>query len=282
VFGRLSALAAVISLFLVAVAHGATTDTASATASPGTYVVNEPITFTSTTPCTVLCSQIWTSWTARVSATGSGRARASRCHSRRAARRRRVTGRPTTTSSSRTQASQEQREVRGSDPAKGSGAHRAAPLRNLRRGPCVSAPRGASEREERRLALARRCLEAGLPAAAARLVCKQEPQQHRDPRIRARHLHRLREVARLQRGGHAEEAVGRVRLVAVLVDPDRLAAVELGDDADQVTEVAELDGRAKKRLRRRRVGRVRGVRVMRVRVEAARAGLLHRAQERDR
>jgi hypothetical protein len=60
VFGRLSALAAVISLFLVAVAHGATTDTASATASPGTYVVNEPITFTSTTPCTVLCSQIWT------------------------------------------------------------------------------------------------------------------------------------------------------------------------------------------------------------------------------
>jgi hypothetical protein len=45
---------------LVPFARGATTDTASATASVGPYVVNVPITFTSTTPCTVACRLIWT------------------------------------------------------------------------------------------------------------------------------------------------------------------------------------------------------------------------------
>jgi hypothetical protein len=60
VFGKLAALGFVLSLFLVPVAHGATTDTASATASPGPYRVNAPITFTSTTPCTVNCRLIWT------------------------------------------------------------------------------------------------------------------------------------------------------------------------------------------------------------------------------
>src|SRR5262249_4187076 len=39
---------------------GATTDTASAIASAGPYAVNVPITFTSTTPCSVPCRLIWT------------------------------------------------------------------------------------------------------------------------------------------------------------------------------------------------------------------------------
>jgi hypothetical protein len=60
VFGKLAAIAAVISLFAVPVAHAATTDTATAEASPGPYTVNTPITFTSTTPCTVPCRLIWT------------------------------------------------------------------------------------------------------------------------------------------------------------------------------------------------------------------------------
>jgi len=60
VFGKLAAIAAVISLFAVPVAHAATTDTATAEASPGPYTVDTPITFTSTTPCTVPCRLIWT------------------------------------------------------------------------------------------------------------------------------------------------------------------------------------------------------------------------------
>src|SRR4029077_13658926 len=49
-----------ISLFAVPVAQAATTDTATAVASPGPYTVNTPITFTSKTPCTVNCRLIWT------------------------------------------------------------------------------------------------------------------------------------------------------------------------------------------------------------------------------
>ena len=59
-FGKIAALALVISLFVVPLARGATTDTASAIASPGPYFVNVPITFTSTTPCSVPCRLIWT------------------------------------------------------------------------------------------------------------------------------------------------------------------------------------------------------------------------------
>ena len=59
-FGKFAALAVVLSLFLVPVAQGATTDIASASASAGPYLVNVPITFTSTTPCTVNCRLIWT------------------------------------------------------------------------------------------------------------------------------------------------------------------------------------------------------------------------------
>src|SRR5947199_10441692 len=57
---RLAATAAVLALLAVPSASAATTDTATAEASPGPYLVNVPITFTSTTPCTVNCRLIWT------------------------------------------------------------------------------------------------------------------------------------------------------------------------------------------------------------------------------
>jgi hypothetical protein len=59
-FGRLVALAAVLVLLAVPAAQAATTDTATAQASPGPYLVGQPITFTSTTPCTVPCRLVWT------------------------------------------------------------------------------------------------------------------------------------------------------------------------------------------------------------------------------
>ena len=59
-FGKLAAIAAVFALFVVPVARASTTDTATAAASPGPYVVDQPITFTSTTPCTTSCRLIWT------------------------------------------------------------------------------------------------------------------------------------------------------------------------------------------------------------------------------
>ncbi|MFL5926185.1 MAG: HYR domain-containing protein [Gaiellaceae bacterium] len=58
-FGKLAVLGLVLGLFFIPVAQGATTDTAKATVSPGPYVVGVPITLTSS-PCTVLCQQIWT------------------------------------------------------------------------------------------------------------------------------------------------------------------------------------------------------------------------------
>jgi hypothetical protein len=59
VFGKLAALVAVLTLFVVPVARAATTDTASAAASDGPYLVGSPITFTSTTPCTTACRLTW-------------------------------------------------------------------------------------------------------------------------------------------------------------------------------------------------------------------------------
>ena len=52
---------------------------------------------------------------------------------------------------------------------------------------------------------------------------------------------RLRQVARLVRARDAEDPVGRVRLVAVLGDPDPLVAVEARHLADQEVDVAERD-----------------------------------------
>jgi hypothetical protein len=60
-FGRIAAIAAALALLVAApTALAATKDTATAQASPGPYQVGEPITFTSTTPCTTACRLIWT------------------------------------------------------------------------------------------------------------------------------------------------------------------------------------------------------------------------------
>ncbi len=58
--GRIVVIAAVLGFVPVAAAHAATADVATAQATPGPYVVGEPITFTSTTPCTAACRLIWT------------------------------------------------------------------------------------------------------------------------------------------------------------------------------------------------------------------------------
>jgi HYR domain-containing protein len=55
----LVALAAAFVVLAVPTARAATKDVATAEASPGPYFVGEPITFTSTTSCTVNCSLIW-------------------------------------------------------------------------------------------------------------------------------------------------------------------------------------------------------------------------------
>ena len=93
---------------------------------------------------------------------------------------------------------------------------------------------------------------------------------------------RLADVRRLRRPGDAEDAVRRVRLVAVLRDPDPLAAVEPRQLGDERVDVAERDAAAAGRRRRRGLRRAAVVRVMRVGVEAGRARLLHRAQEGER
>ena len=59
-YGKLAAIAALLTLLVVPLARAATTDTATAAASPGPYLVGSPITFTSTTPCTVSCRLTWT------------------------------------------------------------------------------------------------------------------------------------------------------------------------------------------------------------------------------
>lgn len=61
-FRKLAPITAVLTLlaFGAPTALAATQDTATAAASPGPYFVGEPITFTSTTPCTVACRLTWT------------------------------------------------------------------------------------------------------------------------------------------------------------------------------------------------------------------------------
>src|SRR3954451_6842162 len=59
-FVALAALLGVLGVLYSPAAQAATADTATAQASPGPYLVGEPITFTSTTPCTVACRLIWT------------------------------------------------------------------------------------------------------------------------------------------------------------------------------------------------------------------------------
>src|SRR5438046_6526 len=92
----------------------------------------------------------------------------------------------------------------------------------------------ARERVVRRLLLSLHRLEAGLPAAERGVVLQQEPREEADARVRLRDLVRLLEVHRLLRPADAEEGVRRLRLVAVLGDPDRLVAVEARDRVDEL------------------------------------------------
>ena len=91
-----------------------------------------------------------------------------------------------------------------------------------------------------------------------------------------------RQEARLLRRGDAEIVVGRIRLVAVLVQPDLLVAVEPGHLGDERVEVAEGDRRRAGRSRRRRLRRAARIRMVSVGVEAGGTGALHRPQKRDR
>src|SRR3954466_14963146 len=50
-------------MLVVPGAQAATADIATAEASPGPYLVDTPITLTSTTPCTISCRLIWTELT---------------------------------------------------------------------------------------------------------------------------------------------------------------------------------------------------------------------------
>jgi hypothetical protein len=59
VLGKLFAFAVVLTVLAVPTAQAATTDTATAVASDGPYLVDTPITFTSTTPCTTACRLTW-------------------------------------------------------------------------------------------------------------------------------------------------------------------------------------------------------------------------------
>jgi hypothetical protein len=62
VFRKLAPITVLFTLlaFGASTALGATKDTATAAASPGPYFVGAPVTFTSTTPCTVACRLTWT------------------------------------------------------------------------------------------------------------------------------------------------------------------------------------------------------------------------------
>jgi hypothetical protein len=61
VLRKLVPIAAALALLAIApsTSVAATTDTATAEASPGPYLVGQPITFTSTTPCTTACRLTW-------------------------------------------------------------------------------------------------------------------------------------------------------------------------------------------------------------------------------
>src|SRR6478735_11516169 len=132
---------------------------------------------------------------------------------------------------------------------------------------------------ERRLVNPAPGLETGLPVAETVLVADEEPEEHRDSRVLPRDRHGLRQVLRLQPRRDAEVPVRWIGLVAVLVEPQRLVAVETGELLGEHVEVAEGDRRRARRCRGRRLARAAGIRVMRIRVEAARAGALHRTQK---
>src|SRR5437764_6402381 len=134
-----------------------------------------------------------------------------------------------------------------------------------------------------RLLLAAHRLEAGLPAAQVRVVLDEEPEHHVDARVLPRDRVSLRQPLRLRRHADAEVPVGRIRLVAVLGDPQVLRPVELGQLGNEDVDVAELDPalrlagwHERRRLLRRRV-----IRLVRVLVEALHARGVSGNEERE-
>ena len=115
------------------------------------------------------------------------------------------------------------------------------------------------------------------PGAGTRAACRSV-----DSWIRPGDRERLPHVPRLRRPGDTEDPVRRVRLVAVLRQPDPLGAVEARQLVDEVVDVAERDAAAAGRGGCRRLGRCAVVRMVGVGVEVAGTRLLHRAQERQR
>src|SRR5437762_2735848 len=113
----------------------------------------------------------------------------------------------------------------------------------------------------RRLLLPVHGLETRLPAAEGGVVLEQEPGEEADARVRLRDLVRLPEVRRLLPPADAEEVVRRLRLIAVLGDPERLVAVEARHRVDELVDVAELD-RASAATRRGLLARDAVVRVV--------------------
>src|SRR5207344_1926453 len=97
--------------------------------------------------------------------------------------------------------------------------------------------RQTCEGAERRLLLAGRREETGLPADAdVRVVAKHEPDHQVDPRIGPGDRVGLADVCRLTGKRHAEDAIGR-SLPRVLRDPDPLLPPELVDESDELVDV---------------------------------------------
>src|SRR5438105_2514896 len=123
--------------------------------------------------------------------------------------------------------------------------------------------------------------EPRLPAGEARLVAHEEPQHHVDSRISTRDGIRLGKVARLRVPGDAEDPIGRPGLVAVLGDPQVLAAVQVAEQLEERADVAQSH-RLRLGLRGRALVAEAVVRVMGVDVELLQPGLLEGAQKDQR
>src|SRR5919109_599980 len=124
--------------------------------------------------------------------------------------------------------------------------------------------------------------ETGLPPVPdPRLVPEQEPDHHVDARVAPGNREGQSQVARLLRERDAEEPVRRLRLVAVLRDPEPLVPVQASELPDQLVDVPERD-RAGARWRLvGRLVRMPVVRMVRIGVEAG-AGALQATQKDER
>ena len=142
--------------------------------------------------------------------------------------------------------------------------------------------RQAGEDAEGRLLLPGCGQEAGLPSdREIRVVAEHEPEHQVDARVLASDRERLAQIARLLRPRDAEEAVGGIRLPAVLGDPDALLAPELVHGGDERVDVSELH-RSAAGTRRGRLARPAVVRVVRLGVEVPQAVGMHGGEKHER